>query len=294
MRNSKKKVANFLIGVTLVCVIVGLTSREAQQSIDIIRDEIQTNKHWINYKLGRPLKGTPELYKRAERLTEKNLKIGAPIFMRVFKLEAELELWMQGENGLKLFAVYPICRWSGGLGPKIKEGDHQSPEGFYTVAKRQLNANSRWYKSFNIGYPNLFDRQFKRTGSYLMVHGGCSSVGCYAMTNDVMKEIWDIVRAALNGGQKRFAIHIFPFRMTNRNMYVYADKKWFEYWKNLKQGYDLFETSKVPPEVSVCKSKYKFVAGKSSKSGNAPLLKSSCPEISTNEKKSDPGKKKTN
>ncbi len=285
MKRAKRYRGSIVIGIILIAALLLLLTKPAQQSIDIIRDEILTSKRWIDYKLGRPLKGTPDLANLDIRLENKQMKMGDAIFMRIFKLEGELELWMQGAGGYKLFAVYPICRWSGGLGPKLKEGDHQSPEGFYTVTKRQLNPHSRWYRSFNLGYPNVFDKSFKRTGSFLMVHGGCSSIGCYAMTNAVMKELWDFVNAAFKQGQKRFAVHVFPFRMTSRNMYVYSDKKWFPFWRNLKQGYDHFEATKIPPEVSVCKREYLFKKGEITENGEVKRLRKSCPKISAGEKK---------
>ena len=91
---------------------------------------------------------------------------------------------MGGEGRpLRRFATYPICLWSGRLGPKLREGDRQAPEGFYTVSAEQLNPNSRWHRSFSLGFPNAFDQAHGRTGSFIMVHGGCPSIGCYAMTD---------------------------------------------------------------------------------------------------------------
>ena len=138
--------------------------------------------------------------------------------MRVFKREFELELWMKRDDTFHRFAVYPICRWSGRLGPKLAEGDAQAPEGFYTVDAKALNPASRWHRSFNLGFPNAYDRSHQRTGSFLMVHGGCSSIGCYAMTDAVVDEIWRLVTAALGKGQPRFQVQVFPFRMTAENM----------------------------------------------------------------------------
>jgi murein L,D-transpeptidase YafK len=268
----------FFIFFTITCAMVfSFLTKNGQQSFDAWRDRLQTNQNWLAFKLGQPLPGTPDLSKRDERLSALNLKMGAPIFMRVFKLEGQLELWMKGKDGFKLFATYPICRWSGRLGPKQKEGDRQSPEGFYVVHKHQLNPNSRWYRSFNLGYPNSFDKSYNRTGSFLMVHGGCSSIGCYAMTNPVMKEIWEVVTAAFKGGQKRFAVQAFPFRMTERNMRVYSNKSWAPFWQNLKAGYDLFEQSHVPPKVYVCNKTYKFKPGLLIEKNQDYNLKKQCP-----------------
>lgn len=193
-----------------------------------------------------------------ERLKTRNFRRGAPVFVRIFKAEAELELWMERDGRFELFEVYPICSFSGKLGPKLKEGDLQSPEGFYAVSKRQLNPNSQFHKSFNIGFPNRYDRSHGRTGSYLMVHGGCVSIGCYAMTNDGIDEIYGLGKDALLRGQKRFPVHIFPFRMTEQNLALRQASEWIDFWRNLKEGYDLFEQTRRVPAVKVSKRRYVF------------------------------------
>jgi murein L,D-transpeptidase YafK len=174
----------------------------------------------------------------------------------MFKREFELELWMRRGDRFERLAVYPICRWSGGLGPKLVEGDGQTPEGFYTVDSRALNAASRWHRSFNLGYPNAFDRANARTGSLIMVHGGCASVGCFAMTDPVVDEIWRLVTAALNGGQKRFHVHVFPFRMTAENLGARLNAPWAPFWRDLSRGYDAFEATRLPPRIGVCAGRY--------------------------------------
>ena len=163
---------------------------------------------------------------------------------------------MEKDGRYRLFATYPICLWSGRLGPKLKEGDLQAPEGFYSVTKEQLNPNSRWHRSFNLGFPNAFDRSHERTGSFLMVHGGCLSVGCFAMTNDVVDEIWRLVTAALDAGQPAFDVQVFPFRMTERNLAMRRQDRWGEFWADLKRGYDAFENTHRPPAISVCDGRY--------------------------------------
>lgn len=210
---------------------------------------------------GQPLPGTPDLTRLDERLSEKGMKLGTPILMRVFKREFELELWMLKDGRYELFAMYPICKWSGRLGPKLQTGDHQAPEGFYMVDKTALNPNSRWHRSFNLGFPNAYDRALGRTGSFLMVHGGCGSVGCYAMTNPVIEEIWSIVTRALDGGQPRFQVQVYPFRMTAQNLSRYQGQKWSPFWADLKIGYDRFEQDRLPPSVSVCEQRYTFTTG---------------------------------
>lgn len=204
------------------------------------------------------LPGTPDLGKLEARLSAHGLALGAPIFMRIFKREFELELWMLRDGRFHRFATYPICRWSGRLGPKLRQGDRQSPEGFYTVDAKALNPNSRWHRSFNLGFPNAFDRAHQRTGSFLMVHGGCSSIGCYAMTDPVISEVWRIVTAALDRGQKRFQVQVFPFRMTDASLAGRTEGPLLDFWRTLKTGHDLFEAELLPPKVSVCGKSYAF------------------------------------
>jgi len=121
---------------------------------------------------------------------QRNMEKESPVLVRIFKEESELEVWKQDRTGrFALLKTYPICRWSGELGPKIKQGDRQAPEGFYTITPGQMNPNSAYYLSFNMGYPNAFDRAHGRTGAQVMVHGDCSSRGCYAMTDDQISEI---------------------------------------------------------------------------------------------------------
>jgi len=185
---------------------------------------------------------------------------GKAVFIRIFKKENLLELWTKIDKSEKyqLYKTYEVCTWSGGLGPKLKEGDGQSPEGFYTVGKSQLKPDSSYHRAFNIGFPNKFDRVNGRTGSFIMVHGDCVSIGCYAMTDKFIEEIYYLVESALNKGQANFAVHIFPFRMTQENMQKYQSHKWHSFWQNLKEGYDLFEKSHIPPKVLVKDKKYVF------------------------------------
>jgi len=191
-------------------------------------------------------------------LTKHDLTLGSPVFIRIFKESSELEVWLKKENEFELFKIYPICYFSGQLGPKLKQGDKQSPEGFYFVPPNMLNPNSRFHLSFNLGYPNKYDRQHGRTGDYLMVHGSCVSVGCYAMENEPIEEIYTLVHSALQQGQAYFRVHAFPFRMTDENMQRHVDHPWFDFWKNLKQGYDWFEETKTPPDVNVQGGVYVF------------------------------------
>ena len=183
----------------------------------------------------------------------------SPIMLRIFKDENVLEVWKKKDTGrYALLADYEICKWSGKFGPKFKEGDRQAPEGFYSVAKHQLNPKSQYHLSFNMGFPNAYDRAHGRTGSHLMVHGACSSAGCYSMTDDRVEEIYALAREALRGGQKAFQIQAFPFRMTAENMLKHRDHKHAPFWEMLKEGYDHFEITRIPPKVDVCGKRYRF------------------------------------
>ncbi len=186
----------------------------------------------------------------------------SPIMVRIFKEENTLEVWKQKTDGrYGLITTYQMCRWSGKLGPKFTEGDRQAPEGFYSITPGQMNPNSQFYLAFNMGYPNAFDRANGRTGAHLMVHGSCSSSGCYSMTDGQMQEIYALARDAFAGGQKSFQVQAFPFRMTAANMARYREDPNFEFWKMLKEGYDRFEVARVPPKVDVCGKQYVFNRG---------------------------------
>ena len=183
----------------------------------------------------------------------------APMLVRVFKESSELEVWKPDSRGrYRLFKTYTICKWSGELGPKIKEGDYQSPEGFYNVTPGMMNPKSSYYLSFNTGFPNKFDRAYGRTGTDLMVHGDCKSVGCYAMTDDQMKEIYALARESFNGGNTSFKLELYPFRMTVENLTRYATNPNIAFWRNLKEGYDILAAKGAPADVQVCEGKYVF------------------------------------
>lgn len=189
----------------------------------------------------------------------KGMSRSSPVLARVFKEEGKLEVWKQKTNGrYDLIAAYDICKISGKLGPKFTEGDRQSPEGFYTVRPGQMNPNSSYHLAFNIGYPNTYDRANGRTGSNLMVHGACSSSGCFSMTDAQIEEIYAFARDAFKGGQTEFQVQSYPFRMTAANMARYRSDPNYQFWAMLKEGYDHFEITKVPPKVDVCEKRYIF------------------------------------
>ena len=194
-------------------------------------------------------------------MTAKDMDLQSPILVRLFKQEAELEIWKQDRSGrFALLKTYPICRWSGDLGPKIREGDRQAPEGFYSISPAQMNPQSAYYLSFNTGYPNAFDKALGRTGSQLMVHGDCSSRGCYAMTDEQIAEIYSLGRESFFGGQSAFQLQAYPFKMTPVNMAKHRNNPNMPFWKMIKQGNDHFEVTRQEPKVDFCEKKYVFDA----------------------------------
>jgi murein L,D-transpeptidase YafK len=245
-----------VVAGTALCAAAAATSAHALsiELKDAASDRIERQRAAAVGRL--PLPGTPDVSKTAERLAAKGFANGAPIMLRIFKSESELEVWMEKDGRYELFATYPICHWSGTLGPKQREGDKQTPEGFYTITSRQLHHVGRWPRSLNLGFPNAFDSAMGRSGSYILVHGGCSSVGCFAMTNPVIGEIYGLATAALRGGQRHIPAHVFPFRMTEKNLAKNAKSEWAGFWANLKEGYDSFEKTRQPPRVSVCENRY--------------------------------------
>jgi murein L,D-transpeptidase YafK len=215
----------------------------------------------------------PEVFNEPERPARFNM--GAPAYVRIFKKEGELELWLKVNGRYSLYRAFPICKWSGRLGPKVREADYQSPEGFYSVSARQLNPHSNYHLAFNVGYPNAFDRQNGHTGGLVMVHGNCKSVGCFAMTDKGIEEIYGFVAAALSAGQREVPVHIFPFRMTDAAIahetggggflsFFATDggngAQWAGFWRNLKEGYDLFQQTGEPPTAYACGDRYAFGA----------------------------------
>ena len=202
----------------------------------------------------------PQLSNKVKaELSKKKMRPESPVLVRIFKQESELEVWKVDASGqYALFKTYPMCRWSGKLGPKTKSGDRQAPEGFYHVSAGMLNPNSQYYVSFNLGYPNKLESALGYTGEALMVHGACSSSGCYAMTDQGVGEIYAIVQRALEGGQQRFQVQAYPFRMTTQNMVKHRGDPNMPFWRTLKEGYDAFAFTRKQPKVSVCGGRYVF------------------------------------
>jgi murein L,D-transpeptidase YafK len=211
-------------------------------------------------------------------MSAKGMDRNSPIMIRIFKEEGALEIWKaKTDNRFDKIADYKICAWSGRLGPKVKQGDRQAPEGFYNLSRANLNPNSKYYLAINTGFPNRYDAVNGRSGTDLMIHGACSSSGCYSMTDQQVLEIYAFARDALKGGQQTVQLQAFPFRMTADNMVKHRMNENIDFWKMLKVGYDNFEVTKRPPEVNVCEKKYVFnqqTSGVFNPGGK-------CPEMST-------------
>jgi len=194
-------------------------------------------------------------------LRQKKMPERSPILVRVFKEEAELEVWKQDSTGrFQILKTYPICRWSGDLGPKLWEGDGQTPEGFYRVTPELMNPHSSYYLAINIGYPNSFDKANMRDGSLLMIHGDCRSVGCYAMTDEQISEIYSLARDSFLGGRPSFQVQTYPFRLTPANLARHRNNPNLAFWRMLKIGNDHFEATHLEPKVDVCNRLYVFDA----------------------------------
>jgi murein L,D-transpeptidase YafK len=217
---------------------------------------------------------------------QKKMPKHSPILVRIFKEEAELEVWKQDTTGrFQILKIYPICRWSGDLGPKLHEGDRQAPEGFYTVTPALMNPNSSFYLAINTGYPNSFDKANNRDGSLLMIHGDCLSSGCYAMTDEQISEIYSLARDSLLG-RPSFQVQAYPFRLTPANLARHRDNPNLAFWKMLKIGNDHFEATHLEPRVAVCNRLYVFDAQPPPNSPN-PLVfnpTGECPAFVVNPK----------
>ena len=223
-------------------------------------------------------------------MAEKDMDLQSPILVRLFKQEAELEVWKQDRSGrFELLKTYPICRWSGDLGPKVREGDRQAPEGFYSITPGQMNPQSAYYLSFNTGYPNAYDQALGHSGSQLMVHGDCSSRGCYAMTDEQIAEIYSLGRESFFGGQKAFQFQAYPFRMTPVNMAKHRNNPNMPFWKMIKVGYDHFEVTHQEPKVDFCEKKYVFDAARAPNASRDPVFQASakCPAYAIPEELAD-------
>ncbi|MCS4245299.1 murein L,D-transpeptidase YafK [Rhizobium sp. BIGb0125] len=252
----------------LACTAFALTS--CNDTLDTVEADVSHIKN----KVGHPLSPA-----RLAEMQKKDMERNAPIMIRIFKEEGALEIWKaKRDNRFDKIAEYQICAWSGKLGPKVKEGDRQAPEGFYNLTPGHMNPNSSYYLAINTGFPNRYDQANGRSGTNLMIHGACSSSGCYSMTDAQVLEIYAFARDAFTGGQKTIQLQAFPFRMTAENMVRHRHSENLDFWKMLKVGYDNFEVTKRPPEVNVCEKKYVFNQQTEGGSFNASAQ---CPAMST-------------
>jgi murein L,D-transpeptidase YafK len=203
----------------------------------------------------------------AASLARQGVAWGAPVFIRIFKFEKRLEMYLHTRDRFTLFRQYDVCTLGGrGPGPKTLQGDGRAPEGFYTIAPVQLNPYSRYHLAFNVGYPNVYDRWHRRTGGHIMVLGRCASIGCFAMTDAAMEEIYTLVDAALRHGQLFVKLHIFPFAMSSQNLSRFIQHPWFAFWMNLKTGHDWFlDNDFIPPDVHIEGGEYRPRAAGQSK-----------------------------
>jgi murein L,D-transpeptidase YafK len=234
------------------------------------------NESSINDFAPNPNRAVPA--KLLQSFKAKGIKASAPIMMRIIKDEHLLEVWKQKDSGrYDLIAAYNICAWAGKLGPKKTTGDRQAPEGFYTIRASLMNPNSKYFLSFDTGYPNAFDRSHGYTGANLMVHGACSSAGCYSMTDASVQEIFSLARDAFKGGQENFILQALPFRMTADKMARYSGDPSFPFWQMLKEGYDHFELTRTPPKVDVCEKKYVF--NRTAADGSSFSASAACPPM---------------
>ena len=239
-----------LAAVSLLAVAASGCTNETLDSFDKVDVDITKVSKKTDYQLSSAV---------LSKMASMGIDRSSPMMPRIFKEEGRLELWKADRsNRFQLVRNYKICAWSGKLGPKTKEGDRQAPEGFYPLSKANMNPNSSYYLAINTGYPNAYDRANKASGTHLMIHGACSSSGCYSMTDEQMVEIFAFARDAFNGGQSTIQLQAFPFRMTAENMARHRDNPNIEFWKMLKVGYDHFELTKRPPEIKVCEKKYVF------------------------------------
>jgi murein L,D-transpeptidase YafK len=240
------------------------------ETLETVERDVSHVKNKVDYPLAPTI---------LAEMDKKNMDRNAPIMIRILKEEGKLEVWKaRRDNRFEVIASYDICAWSGKLGPKVKEGDRQAPEGFYNLSPGHMNPYSNYYLSINTGFPNRYDQANGRNGTNLMIHGACSSSGCYSMTDAQMLEIYAFARDAFKGGQKTIQLQALPFRMTAENMARHHKSENYEFWKMLKVGYDHFEVTKRPPEVNVCEKKYVFNQQTQGGQFNAAAT---CPAMST-------------
>jgi murein L,D-transpeptidase YafK len=258
------RLTHLVATAAIAALLASCTANEAMDTVDVDLKKV-SNK--VNYQLSGKI---------VQKMQAMSMAKDSPIMLRIFKEEGVLEVWKaNSSNRFEMLRQYKICAWSGKLGPKVKEGDRQAPEGFYPISPGQMNPNSSYYLAINTGFPNRFDQANGRFGTNLMIHGACSSSGCYSMTDEQMQEIFALSRDAYKGGQQAIQLQALPFRMTAENMARHKNSPNIDFWNMLKPGYDQFEITKRPPEVNICEKKYVFnqqTDGKFSPTGQCPAM----------------------
>jgi murein L,D-transpeptidase YafK len=258
------RLTHLVATAAIAALLAGCTANEALDTVDVDLKKVSSK---VNYQLSGKI---------VQKMQAMSMAKESPIMLRIFKEEGVLEVWKaNASNRFEMLRQYKICAWSGKLGPKVKEGDRQAPEGFYPIAPGQMNPHSSYYLAINTGYPNRFDQANGRHGSNLMIHGACSSSGCYSMTDEQMQEIFALARDAYKGGQQAVQLQALPFRMTAENMARHRNSPNIDFWNMLKPGYDQFEITKRPPEINICEKKYVFnqqTDGKFSPTGPCPAM----------------------
>lgn len=240
----------FLAGIAASVVVAAFSWGSISNNQPAVTSQHASNNYFDNLPATTPQQAS-------NHYSSKPPVAGDKIYLRLFKQERRLEMWFQHQNQpYQLYKSWEICTYSGGLGPKKAEGDGKSPEGFYATQKNLLNPHTNYHLSFNIGYPNSYDRAKGYTGSYIMIHGKCVSIGCYAMTDENIEQIYSFVTQALNNGQKQIPIHIFPFEMNQANMQKYQTSIYYPFWLELKPAYDLFEQHRRLPKIEIRNQQY--------------------------------------
>jgi len=257
---------NALLALLLLCVFSPALAQDRERPLRVA--EAKDPGFFYNFLHGFAPETAVQVWRGGDRpdlvtlLTMRGFMMGQPVHIRVFKDEGLIELWMKKAERFELFEVYPICRHSGALGPKQKEGDRQAPEGFYEVGLKNLNPNSKYHLAINMGYPNAYDKMLGRSGSALMIHGACASIGCYALTNDNIEEVYALVEAALRSGQESISIHAFPFRMTQDALIARKANPWIDFWvSEMFPVYQAFDITGTPPKVMACDKTYQIMDG---------------------------------
>jgi murein L,D-transpeptidase YafK len=201
----------------------------------------------------------------AEMVAEKGFSLGAPMYIRILKKEKQLEVWMQKTAGARYekFKSYDIrYLHNDKLGPKIKQGDHTTPEGVYPILPQNVTTGTAYHMAIDFGYPNQFDRSHGRSGSLVRIHGiADGSAGCPVMTDGDIEEIYTIANAALKAGHTNGAIYVFPFEMSTSNMLAHAGHPSMKWWKNELLPIAMALEKHMPLNISMDKKRYTVLEG---------------------------------